>query len=409
MRVVILTQYYPPELGAPQGRLSDLARRFLADGHEPIILTAMPNYPTGRIFKGYGGLFRSERIDGIQVLRCWLYPNQGVGFVGRLASYFSFVLTSAVVGAWKLPKADFLLTESPPLFLGLSGYLLSRWKGARWIFNVSDLWPESAVHLGILGEKGWAHRAASWLEGFCYRRSWLVSGQSEEILESIRKRFPGTSTYHLSNGVDPEAFHPARRSPEARRRLIELAGVAEPACVVLYAGLHGVAQGLDQVLESAARLRHRPEIRVLLLGDGPAKRQLQQRAADLGLDGVKFLDAQPRESVPSLLAAADIAIVPLKRRLPGAVPSKIYEAMGAAVPIVLVAGGEPADIVQAARAGVAVAPDDPAGLTAALEALAGDSELRSALGKAGRQAAETRFNRRIIAEKFMRFLGESAC
>lgn len=409
MRIVILTQYYPPELGAPQGRLSDLARRFLAEGHEPIVVTAMPNYPTGRIYKGYGGLFRRERLDGVEVLRCWLYPNQGVGILGRLASYFSFVLTSVVVGALMLPKADFLLTESPPLFLGLSGYLLSRWKRARWIFNVSDLWPESAVHLGVLREGGWALRAANRLEAFCYRRAWLVSGQSQEILDSIRSRFPRTSTYHLSNGVDPEAFHPARRSQESRRRLVELAGVVEPACVVIYAGLHGVAQGLDQVLESAARLRNHPEIRVLLLGDGPVKRELQEKAAKLELDGVRFLDAQPRESVPDLLAAADIAIIPLKQRLPGAVPSKIYEAMGAAVPIVLVAGGEPAEIVQAARAGVTVAPDDPDSLSAALEALAGDSELRLALGKAGRLAAETRFNRRIIAEEFVRFLGESAC
>ncbi len=409
MRVVILTQYYPPELGAPQGRLSDLARRFRDGGHEVVILTAMPNYPTGRIFEGYGGFVRKERIDGITVWRCWLYPNQGVGMLGRLASYFSFVLTSLLVGAFVLEKADFLLTESPPLFLGLSGYALSRLKKARWIFNVSDLWPESAVHLGVLREGGWSHRAASWLEGFCYRRAWLVSGQSQEILEDIRRRYPATRTYHLSNGVDPSVFRPERRSAQARARLVELAGVSEPACVAVYAGLHGVAQGLEQILDSAARLRDRSEIRILFLGDGPVKRELRQKADALGLDRVRFVEAQPRESIPALLAAADIAIVPLKLRLPGAVPSKIYEAMGAAVPIVLVATGEPADIVRSARAGVTVAPDDLAGLSKALEALAGDSALRAALGRAGRVAAETRFDRRAIAERFMQYLGESVC
>ncbi len=334
-----------------------------------------------------------------------MYPHQGVGLVGRLANYFSFALTSLLFGALFLPPVDYVFTESPPLFLGLSGYALSRIKRARWIFNVSDLWPESAVRLGIL-KPGWALSAASRLEAFCYRRAWLVTGQSREILKSVETRFPSTRTYHLSNGVDAEDFHPRRRSEEARRELLRLAGVSEPACVAVYAGLHGVAQGLEQILESAARLRHRPEIQILMVGEGPTKRALQGKATELGLERVRFLEALPRESVPSLLAASDVAIVPLKLHLPGAVPSKIYEAMGVGIPIVLVAQGEPVEIVESAGAGVAVRPGDAAGLAAVLERLAGDTPLRRRLGLAGRRAAETRFDRRRIAEEFARFLGE---
>ena len=203
----------------------------------------------------------------MRVLRCWLYAYQGLGVMGRLANYFSFVVTSLAFGALFLPRVDYLLTESPPLFLGLSGYLLSRIKRARWIFNVSDLWPESAVHLGILGP-GWKLSAANRLEAFCYRHAWLVTGQSLEILQSITRRFPSVRTYHLSNGVDSDDFHPRRRSEKARQDLLSFAGAGEGACVVVYAGLHGLAQGLEQILEASAKLRHRPEIRILMVGEG---------------------------------------------------------------------------------------------------------------------------------------------
>jgi glycosyltransferase involved in cell wall biosynthesis len=372
------------------------------------VLTAMPNYPRGKIYEGYGGLFRREERDGVRVLRCWLYPHQGLGVAGRLLNYLSFVATSLVLGALFLPRVDYLLTESPPLFLGISGYLLSRLKRARWIFNVSDLWPESAVHLGIL-RPGWALSASGRLEAFCYRHAWLVTGQSREILESIRSRFPSVRTYHLSNGVDAKDFHPRRRSDEARRDLLGLAGASEPACVAVYAGLHGLAQGLDQILAAAARLRHRPEIRILLVGEGPTKRELQEMARDLRLEGVKFVDSLPRERVPAVLACADAAIVPLKTQLPGAVPSKIYEAMGSGIPIVLVADGEPAEIVRSSGAGITVSPNDVPNLAAALEQLSQSASLRTRLGAAGRQAAETLFDRGRIAEAFVRYLGGNAC
>ena len=159
MRIGILTQYYPPEMGAPQARLSHLAGRFLQQGHQVVVLTAMPNYPHGHIFPGYGGFVRREDREGVSVIRCWLYPAQSARLVPRLASYFSFVLSSLLFGLFMLRRLDYLMTESPPLFLGVSGWLLALRTRARWIFNVSDLWPESAVHLGVVSD-GWGLRAA---------------------------------------------------------------------------------------------------------------------------------------------------------------------------------------------------------------------------------------------------------
>jgi glycosyltransferase involved in cell wall biosynthesis len=406
MRIGILSQYYPPETGAPQARLSDLAKRFVSRGHDVTVLTAMPNYPRGKVFPGYGGLLRRERLDGVSVARTWIYPTQSVGFVKRLWNYFSFVLSSLLAGPFVFGKLDYLITESPPLFLGIAGFVLSRIARARWIFNVSDLWPESAVRLGVLRE-GLGLRAAEALEAFCYRHAWLVTGQSREILEDIRRRFPSVPTYHLSNGVDTEMFSPDKRSAEVRRDL--LGGRDDAACLAVYAGLHGIAQGLDQVLDAATLVRHGP-LRIVLIGDGPEKARLERHSRELRLSNLRFLDTRTREAMPELMASADVAIVPLKLPLPGAVPSKLYEAMGAGAAVVLVADGEAASVVRESGAGVVVTPGDVRGLAGALEKLAADAELRGELGRAGRSAVLDRFDRKTIAARFIGHLEErTAC
>lgn len=398
MRFGILTQYYPPEMGAPQARLSELAARFTARGHTVTVLTAMPNYPTGKIHPGYGGLFRRDIIEGVSATRCWIYPSNSVHTLPRLASYGSFAASSAVLGALALPRLDYLLTESPPLFLGPSGYALARIKGARWIFNVSDLWPESAVRLGVIGP-GVALQMAERLEAWCYRHAWLVSGQSTGILSDIQARFPEVPTYHLSNGVDTAKFTSNPERSAWRERIAH-----EGECVILYAGLHGMAQGLDQVLEAARRIGREVRARFVLAGDGPEKRSLVTKARELGLSNVRFLDPVPRAEMPALLNAADIAVIPLKVHLPGAVPSKLYEAMAAGVPVVLVGEGEPADIVRDTQSGIAVRPGDANGLESAVRRLASEPALRAMCGANGRRAAVARFDRNQIADAFITHL-----
>jgi len=398
MRLAIHTQYYPPEMGAPQARLSELAARFVARGHEVLVLTAMPNYPLGRVHEGYGGLLRREELANTRLIRTYIYPSKSVSMLPRLWNYFSFVFSSLGLGAFTLPKVDYLLTENPPLFLGIAGYGLSRLKRARWIFNVSDLWPESAVHLGVVKE-GLALRLSYALEAFCYRKAWLVTGQSRGILGNIEERFPAVPCHLLTNGVDPEFFRP---DLEARREHFGLRG----RCVAVYTGLHGIAQGLDQLLAAAHRLRDVEGLAIYLVGDGPEKEALQQRARELDLPNLYFLDPLPRAEMPSLLASADLAIACLKQTLPGAVPSKIYEAMGAARPLVLVGDGEPAEILRETGAGLAVAPGDLDSLEAAFRTLAQDPAKRQELGAAGRRAAETRFNRWRICDTLIDRLEE---
>jgi glycosyltransferase involved in cell wall biosynthesis len=398
MNLVILSQYYPPEVGAPQNRLSELARLLVQKGDSVTVLTAMPNYPTGRIYAGYGGLFKKECLNGVKIVRTFIYPTQKTDFVRRLANYFSFVITSAVLGTFLLKPADVLLVESPPLFLGLSAVWLSFVKRAHLIFNVSDLWPESAVQLGIVRRGSLFHRLSSWLESFCYRRSWLITGQSKSIINDIRQRFPDCETYHLSNGVDTNRF--AVSGNGRARRDSNVKG----DCVVMYAGLHGLAQGLGQVLMAAEDLVEDRRFKFVLIGDGPEKNMLMGQAAMRGLTNVEFQDPRRSEEIPSLIAGCDIVLVPLTSYLLGAVPSKLYEAMAGGRPIILVASGEASQIINDHQAGITVEPGDITGLVQALKTLLAQPQLRKTLGENGRRAAEQHFDRETIVSGFREFL-----
>jgi len=404
VRVTILTQYYPPEIGAPQARLSELARALVRRGHEVTVLTAMPSYPVGKIYPGYGGLVRRERRDGVEVIRTAVFPTQRADFLGRLANYFSFACSASIAGTFLLRRCDYLIVESPPLFLGITGLWLSWRTRAAMVFNVSDLWPETAVRLGVVRAGSLGHRLAAWLEGLCYRHAAVVSGQTRTIVQSIAERFPRCRTYHFSNGVNTRAFHPERRTAAARATL---GGDGTGTCVALYAGLHGLAQGLDQVLDAADTLRTDPRLRLVMVGDGPAKGRLMEHAQARGLSNVRFLNPLPSAAVPPLVAAADILVVPLATHIPGATPSKLYEAMASGRPVVLVAGGEPAAFVREHRVGIVVSPGDGAGLVEALRTLSADAALREELGTNGRQTAERLFDKVDIDNAFIEYLEQA--
>jgi len=402
VKLAILTQYYPPEVGAPQSRLSALARAFVRRGHQVTVLTAMPNYPTGRIHKGYGGLWRLEMRDGVRVQRTFIWPTQKTDVPRRLASYGSFLLSAAVAGAVRLDAPDYLLVESPPLFLGLTAVLLSRLKRARLIFNVSDLWPESAVRLGLVRRGSAMHRLSASLERFCYRNAWLVTGQSVEIVSDIAARFPDCKTLHLSNGVDTQVFGPNNATPAAWEVLGK-----NGRCIALYAGLHGLAQGLELLVDAAASLPSSANLEMVLLGDGPTKRPVVDRVRARQIPRVRFLGARPHAEMPAILAAADVLLVPLLRYIPGAVPSKLYEAMATGRPVVLIGEGEAARIVREHDAGIVVAPGDLPGLVQALSLLSSDPDLRGRLGGNGRAAAVRFFERSRVATTLIELLERS--
>jgi glycosyltransferase involved in cell wall biosynthesis len=394
MRVLILTQYFPPEMGAPQARLSELGERLIDLGWEVEALTALPNYPTGRVFPGYPHKAMADTVGRIRTVRVPLLPSQE-GFARRLACYFSFAGSAAFHGPRLCARPDVLFVESPPLFIGFAARRLARRWRCPYVLNVSDLWPQSAIEMGVV-KPGFATRMAERLELSLYRNAAGVTGQSEEIVESVAAR-SGTPVEVITNGVEPSRFGQA---DEAARELIG----PEPGPVFLYAGLLGLAQGLDQILDAAAALPPEVPGRCVLVGEGPVRRRLQERIDREGIGRVRLVPAQPRERIPALLAAADVAVASLGMRLPGAVPSKIYEAMASARPLLLIAEGEAARRVERAGCGLTVRPGDLEGVREAWTRLATDPGLRARLGAAGRLAAETEYDRARIAERLDRFL-----
>jgi len=391
-RVLLLTQYFPPEIGAPQTRLFELGQELSDLGWDVEVLTALPNYPTGRVYQGYDpGKPTRESLGRLSVVRVPLWPAQS-GFVNRLVCFYSFVFSAMRWGKKLCSKPDVLFVESPPLFIGLAASALSKHWRIPYVFNVSDLWPESAKRMGVVKNQLLLNLAEK-LELSYYRRAALVTGQSDEIVVSVRQR-SSTPAEVITNGVDIERFGPQHADADARSLL-----GANGCITFIYAGLMGVAQGLERMLDVAARVRDLSDVQFVLVGEGPERQLLTRRVEAEKLDNVKILRPQPKEKIPSLLASADGVFTMLKFAIPGAVPSKIYEAMASGLPILFGGVGEPARRIVEAKAGLAVPYDDLNGLEQAVRQLASSLALRRQFGQAGRLAAEKFYSRKEIAKR----------
>jgi colanic acid biosynthesis glycosyl transferase WcaI len=361
--MVILTEYYPPEPGAAAIRLQAMAREFVRHGYQVTVVTAFPHH-LGYHSPAYRGRLVTEERDGpIRVLRTWIYrAPQGV-FVRRLLSYFSFVLSS-VLGLARVRRPDYLLVESPPLFLGVTAYVYSRLARVPYILSVSDLWPASAVALGLVRSR-WAIAASERLERFLYRHAYRISAVTEGIRDAVAATglVPPRHILFAPNGVDPDRFQDAVADPELVRRL-QLEGKR----VFLYPGTLGYAQGLEVILDAAVLLRHDPRIVFLLVGDGPVKPALEAEAAARGLGNVRFEPLQPVDRMPYYFGLARAVVVPLRRHrlFAGARPSKAFPAWAAGVPVIFCGEGEMARVVAASGAGLTVPPEDAAALADAV-------------------------------------------
>lgn len=400
MNLLILTQYYPPETGAPQNRLHSLALNLKNQGFDVEVLTAMPNYPKMEIFPEYKGKWKVEdEFEGIKIYRSAIYVSKSKGIFKRLVNYFSFVITSFIRGL-SLKKYDFILCESPPLFLGISAYLLSRLKGSKLIFNVSDLWPESAEKLNLVNNK-FMLKMAYKLEEFLYKKSALVSGQTQGIVKNIKDRFPKVRTYWIPNGVDFHIFNHNNLEPkeEWRNRL----GYAQNDFILLYAGILGHAQGLEVILHAADLVRSKPDIKFLIVGDGPEKEVLHKLAEKLKLENVKFIPNTPKSEMPAFVNNTDAYIVPLKRLdiFLGAIPSKLFEPMALKKPILLGVDGEARDLfITKGNGGLYFTPEHSEELAEKILELYNNPELMLKLGQSGYEYVKNHFDRVKIANGF---------
>jgi colanic acid biosynthesis glycosyl transferase WcaI len=391
MRVTFLTHYYPPEVGAPQTRLSWLARGLAERELAVTIHTCFPHYPDGMIKAPYRNRPLLVESDGpVRVVRSAVYASPNRGFVRRLANHASFSL-SALATVRPAGAADVVVVESPPLLHAGAAIPYARLKRAPLVVNVSDLWPDSAIELGALRSPT-AIRAARTIERACYRAAAAIVCPTEGIAGDLANR--------------PESSGKVRRIPPAvdLGRFAQSGGNGERSAGdhdggfrVLYAGTIGLSQGLDTLLDAAAALegKNDPPIEFLIAGDGAEAPRLRARLATGGPANVRMLGAVPHERIPALYAEAGAAVVLLRDRplFAGALPTKMLEAMAASRPIVLSAAGEAARFVEESGGGAVVPPEDPVALAAVIRELARDRERRIELGAAGRSWVERGFAR----------------
>lgn len=399
MLILILTQYYPPEVGAAQNRLSRLAAYLRDAGHTVTVLTAFPNYPTGSIREDYRNRFVVREVrDGITVIRIWLYTKQALQFFERLIHYLSFSMLACAVSVVKISRQDIVIAECPSLFTGIAGWLISQMKRAKFALNISDLWTDSAVDLGVLKSRKLISMALR-TERFLYEHAHLITGQTQGIVDTIRTRAPRIPVALITNGVDQEFF------ARAEALLVKEPKNGETRSgkfIVGYAGLHGLAQDLETVVEAARLLRDDDHIEFVLYGDGPKKEKLIRLSKERQIQNIIFFSPQPAERMPEIFASFDAMLVPLKNLpiLKGAIPSKLLEAMAAAVPILLLAEGEAKNIVQQAECGIVLTPENPQLLAEAVRKLYHDDSFRKRLGENGQRYAYAHYNSQRINKRF---------
>jgi glycosyltransferase involved in cell wall biosynthesis len=402
VRIAYVCHYFVPEPAAPAARVHEFARAWVRDhGHDVTVITTFPNHPVGRIPPAYRGRWwATERLDGIRVLRCWLYavPNRGVGRRGL--DHLSFMLTALAFGLPRLGKVDVVLASSPTLFSALSAWLIARVRRVPFVLEVRDLWPEAIVGLGLM-RPGPVVQFLEALARFLYRQAALVVVVTEAFADRLAAQ--GVQRGKLAvipNGADTRLFSPAADGSCARKAL----GL-DGRFIAAYIGSHGLSHGLGAVLDAAAL---QPEVTYLLVGDGADRERLLAERDRRGLSNVVMRPSVDKAQVPGLYAAADVCLVTL-RDVPifdAFVPSKLFEMLAAGRPIIGAVRGEARDILARSGGALLIEPERGDQLAQAVERLRSDPALRAELASKGRAFAVAHYDRDTLAARYLELLGK---
>ena len=396
MKVLLVTHFYPPEMGGGAARLHGLARWLVHYGHQVTVVTGLPNYPDGVVAPGYRRKLRMrEEMDGVDVLRTWVYPSSHEKKVRRLANYFSFVGSGAVAGLTGGRGYDVVLASSPPPFAGLVGVAAARLRGIPLVLDIRDIWPDVAIESEVFSAEAFLARAGHRLARFlCRQADHITPVTDEKRAKLIGKGVPAVKLTVVANGADLDQANVPRN--DDKRAALGLDG----KFVVLYAGLIGHAQGVGVAIEAAERLKTHEDVHFLIVGDGVQRDALFQELQNLALANVTMLPRQPPEEIPSFLAAADASLVPLVNDdIKTAVPSKLLEAWAHRRPVLLAAAGEAADLVREGGGGIVTSPGDPIALAESVLELKRDREGLKRYADRGHRYVCKHHDRRALARQ----------
>ena len=408
MKILYISQYFPPEMGAPAARVSELSRHWIEAGHDVTVLTGFPNHPDGVVRPEYRRRFRRgvcrEDWNGVKVVRTWLAPFPNRRPYERILNYSSFCFSAALTGSF-LVRPDVVIATSPQLLVGLSGWWLARLKNVPFVLEVRDLWPESLAGAGVGGEKSQLYRALDRVARFLYRAAAHIVVVTPAFRDNLiqQRGLAASKISVVANGVEAQMF-----APQAPDACLRASLNAEGKFVVSYIGTLGLAHGLEVLLEAAERMqRDRPEILFLVLGEGADRERILSIAKSKGLANLRFVPQQLREKIPAYIAASDVCAVMLKDSeiFQTVIPTKMLEFMSCGRPVILTARGQARAVLESAAAGISVDPGNVAALCDAVVRLQQQPATAQQMGRNGRAYIVQNLSRRATGEEYLAVLG----
>lgn len=409
MNIWVICQYYPPEIGAPSARISGLAKSWISMGERVTVLTGIPNHPEGVVPPAYQNKpdFYEETLDGVPVRRHWLYVVPNKGKIKRVLNQVSFAW-SVLKRNWKhqAERPDVIIASSPSFFCVASAWMLARRHGAKFVFEVRDLWPAIFLQMGIL-RRGFIYSVLEAMEMFLYRRADAIVTVTRSFARQISKRgIREGKIATIFNGVSDHDYEEAAtpRTNGAVTKLRTQLQLSPLTKVVLYFGNHGEAQALTQVIDAARLLVKRTDVVFLFVGSGADKEKLISYAK--GVPNVQFLPAVKHAEAWAYYAMADINIVCLKN-IPDFdmfIPSKMFEIMAASSCAVGCLRGEGAEIMLESGSALTVPPEAPEELSHAITTLLDDPARRADMAEAGRAYVSKNFLHSLLATRYLGLL-----
>ncbi|MEW6503392.1 MAG: glycosyltransferase family 4 protein [Chloroflexota bacterium] len=401
MHILLIHQAFASLDEAGGTRHYEMARFLVSRGHQVTIIASPVSYLTGKTQQQrVQWLTREQPEPGIIILRAYTYPALHRSFFHRLISFFSFMFSS-FLAALSVRRVDLVWGTSPPIFQGVTAWLVARLKGVRLLFEVRDLWPAFAVAAGVLRNPMliWL---SEMLEQFLYRNADRVIVNSPGFIEHVASR--GARWVELvPNGADPHMFDQHQNGIRFRQQW----GLGDEF-VALYAGAHGLSNDLEVVLETARILRDESHIRFVLVGDGKEKPRLIRQAKEMGLTNIQFMPPVAKKEMGEILAAADACLAILKPLdwYKTTYPNKVFDYMAAGKPVVLAIDGVIREVIETHQAGIAVPPGNPEALAKAVQKLAAEPQTARTMGLAGRKAVQNCYNRQQFSLRLAEIIEE---